>query len=396
MNRIQERLDNEIPPSQAAYRKQRSTTEHVFAAKLVIDRTITAKDETSYLLLHDMSKAFDSINRKTLINDLKTVIQPDELHLVYKMIQVELAARVGNHISDYFKTDIGAPQGDCLSANEFTFYLAKTMNDEDEDQENQTINEPPTLEIRNDTDELDINMEYADDITEITDDYSLIESIKRDLPGKLEKRNLHINVDKTEEYTVNKNTNDWRKCKLLGSILDTDGDIKRRKGLAINALNKIKYIIDNDKLTWKTKSRAFDTYVGSIFQYNSELWTMTMKRENEIDVFQRTLLRTKIIKIKWPDVISNETLYQTTNQKAWSEVIRKRRLRWFGHMARLSNNTPAKIALDYATEHFKKSRGRPTTTWISQMKRELKEKDLTWENALIAAQDKPTWEKIVN
>ena len=66
---------------------------------------------------------------------------------------------------------------------------------------------PP--EIHNHTDELDINMEYVDDITEISDNYSRIELIKRDLPGKQVKRNLHINVDKTEEYTVNKNTNNW-------------------------------------------------------------------------------------------------------------------------------------------------------------------------------------------
>ena len=384
MNRIQNKLDNEIPPSQAAYRKLRSTTEHVFATKMIIDRTITAKEETSYLLLHDMSKAFDSINRKTLINDLKTVIQPDELHLVNQMIQVELAARVGNHISEYFKTDTGAPQGDCLSANEFTFYLAKTLSEENGNDE-----APPPNGLH-------INMEYADDITEICDDYSRIESIKRDLPGKLHNRNLHINVDKTEEYTVNKNTNEWRKCKLLGSILDTDGDIKRRKGLAINALNKIKYILNNNKLTLKTKSQAFNTYVGSIFLYNSELWTMTKKRENKIDVFQRTLLRSQIIQMKWPDVISNELLYQRTSQKVWSEVIRKRRLRWFGHMARLPNDTPAKIALDYATEPYEKSRGRPVSTWLSQFKKELSEREMTWDNALIAAQDETTWENIIN
>ena len=40
MKRINSRLDTAIPISQAAYRKNRSTTEHVFATKLVIERTI--------------------------------------------------------------------------------------------------------------------------------------------------------------------------------------------------------------------------------------------------------------------------------------------------------------------------------------------------------------------
>ena len=72
MKRIGPKLDDEIPISQAAYRKDRSTTEHVFSTKLIIERTITSKNETVYLILLDMSKAFDSINREILLQDLKS------------------------------------------------------------------------------------------------------------------------------------------------------------------------------------------------------------------------------------------------------------------------------------------------------------------------------------
>ena len=71
MKRINSRLDSAIPTSQAPYPKNRSTTEHVFATKLIIERTISSTDETVYLLLLDMSKAFDSTQRNTLIEDLK-------------------------------------------------------------------------------------------------------------------------------------------------------------------------------------------------------------------------------------------------------------------------------------------------------------------------------------
>ena len=64
MKRINSRLDTAIPISQAAYRKNRSTTEHEFATKLIIERTIST-DETLYLLLLD--KAFNSIQSKTII-----------------------------------------------------------------------------------------------------------------------------------------------------------------------------------------------------------------------------------------------------------------------------------------------------------------------------------------
>ena len=130
MERISERIDNEIPPSQAAYRKGRSTTEHVFSTNLIIERTITSHSETIYLMLHDRSKAFDTINRSTLINELKNILENDEIHLTKLLLNVQLSVKYGKHKSDFFQTDIGVPHGHCASANEFTFYLAKAMQDE--------------------------------------------------------------------------------------------------------------------------------------------------------------------------------------------------------------------------------------------------------------------------
>ena len=48
-----------------------------------------------------------------------------------------------------------------------------------------------------------------------------------------------INKGKIEQYLINRGTDEWRKCKYLGSMLDTNEDIKQRKVLAINAANRI-------------------------------------------------------------------------------------------------------------------------------------------------------------
>ena len=42
-SRIKDRIEKEIPPTQAAYRSGRSTNEHVFALKLVVERKINIK-----------------------------------------------------------------------------------------------------------------------------------------------------------------------------------------------------------------------------------------------------------------------------------------------------------------------------------------------------------------
>ena len=61
------------------------------APKLMIEISISSKDETVHLFLLGMSKAFDSIQRNTLIEDLKNVQNQDELHLIRILLDVKIA-----------------------------------------------------------------------------------------------------------------------------------------------------------------------------------------------------------------------------------------------------------------------------------------------------------------
>ena len=82
-----------------------------------------------------------------------------------------------------------------------------------------------------------------------------------------------------QHYFVDAKTcNAWKDCKLLGSLLSTVEDIKRRKGLAIAAMNNMKHIFYG-KRDIKVKLRAFNCYVSSIFLYNSELWSIIDNRK---------------------------------------------------------------------------------------------------------------------
>ena len=68
--RIIDQIDREIPPSHAAHRAGRSTTEHVFAMKILAEKAITSQEYTIFLLVLDTSKAFAAVNRKLLLEDL--------------------------------------------------------------------------------------------------------------------------------------------------------------------------------------------------------------------------------------------------------------------------------------------------------------------------------------
>ena len=76
----------------------------------------------------------------------------------------------------------------------------------------------------------------------------------------------------------------------------------------------------------------------------------------------------------------------------WSQVIRKRRMKWFDHVIRSPPNTPIKVALNYPLQPYQRPQGRPQTTWIAMFRRQLKEDhDLTWKAASMKALDKKIW-----
>src|SRR2546425_8800738 len=95
------------------------------------------------------------------------------------------------------------------------------------------------------------------------------------------------------------------------------------------------------------------------------------KKNNNIDIFQRALLK-KILKIHYPFVIKNETLYSRVQQDKWSEIIQIRRLSWLGHLLRLDQNTPAQIALQEAEIKKGKTEQGNRLTWIKLIGNDIK------------------------
>ena len=88
-----------------------------------------------------------------------------------------------------------------------------------------------------------------------------VEQVKGKIPKTLVSRNLLINKEKTEKYEIEKNGNgSCRKCKYLGTLLDTSEVIMRRKRLIREAVDKIKYISRDRRLDTDIKMRAFNAY----------------------------------------------------------------------------------------------------------------------------------------
>ena len=173
--------------SQAAYRAGRSTTEHVFAAKVLVEKAITSANYPIHLLMLDMSKAFDTVNRSTLMQELAKVLDPNEVHIINVLTKTQLKVRCGNEKSDAFEIDTGVPQGNCVNTSLFTFYLAIILSLH----YCSTIVKLPA-HITNDhqyayiNDEINLNMEYADDMNHISSDMRNIKYAEENATIKIE------------------------------------------------------------------------------------------------------------------------------------------------------------------------------------------------------------------
>ena len=257
---------------------------------------------------------------------------------------------------------------------------------------------------------LKFNNEYADDITLATTDSNVIEMVKDSVPNMLKEANLHVNKSKTEEYAIpyhprnhvlyehnyskHPEQDQWKKCKLLGSHIDTETDIKHRRGIVISNMKNFSHIYSSKHLSIQTKVRHFNCFQTSIFLYNCSLWTLTDTQIKAIDSFHRRLLRWAT-GFRYPKKISNDDIYKLTEEKPWSTVISDRRLRLLGHICRLQSDTPARQSLQEAMKPHKRKMGRPKMTWIKQLKQDLGSvgiiADEDFENVFKLASDRDIW-----
>ena len=70
-------------------------------------------------------------------------------------------------------------------------------------------------------------------------------------------------------------------------------------------------------------------------------------------------------------------------------------MRWYGHVIRLPEEAPAKLALQEARRKVKKLRGVQSTTWLAVLEKDLDTLGLTLDGATEIAYDRDAWRGVV-
>ncbi|VDP18395.1 unnamed protein product [Schistosoma margrebowiei] len=109
---------------------------------------------------------------------------------------------------------------------------------------------------------------------------------------------------------------------------------------------QLRNIWNSKQLSTNTKVRIFSTNVKTVLLYGAETWRTTKAIIQKIQVFINSCLR-KILRIRWPDTIGNNVLWERTNQIPAEEEIRKKRWKWIGHTLRKAHNCVTRQALTW-------------------------------------------------
>ncbi|GFR62325.1 hypothetical protein ElyMa_000128000 [Elysia marginata] len=218
-----------------------------------------------------MSSAFDTIDRHLLLNILKNINREDEQRIIrYLLSNTELSIKLkGSSNTKSFKSNIGTLQGDSLGPVLLVVYLEHALKN---------MRKIETLYTQN-----TLELVYADDVDFVsTTDFVDVETIQKEL----EDLRLNVNTNKTEYTLVQKDGEDWKKVKKVGSLLGDTEDIERRKQLSKLALQKLSSIwTRNDKEKQITRLNLYRALVKSILLYNCGTRSLTKQEEHKLNTF---------------------------------------------------------------------------------------------------------------
>ena len=215
-------------------------------------------------------------------------------------------------------------------------------------------------------------------------------------PGK--SKILKVKSTNTDPITVNGNQlEEVQSFTYLGSIVDdtggSDADVKARTAKARLAFNSMSKIWKDSGMSLRTKCRLFNSNVKSVLLYGCETWKLTQTNTKKLQTFVNTCLR-KILKIRWPEKIRNEELWERTQQNQMVNVVGQRRWRWTGHTLRKPATSIVRQALTWNPQGHR-NRGRPRMTWRRCMEDDMKRGQHIWQDIQRLAQDRNQWKDVV-
>ena len=129
-------------------------------------------------------------------------------------------------------------------------------------------------------------------------------------------------------------------------------------------------LLANRIIPLKTKWRLYVACSRSVMAHGSETWPLKVEDITRISRVDKMMIRW-MCNVSLKDGRSSDELRDRLGILDTTEVLRKNRLRWFGHVMRMDAGNPASACRLVVVEG-KREQGRPRKTWSQLISNDLR------------------------
>ena len=176
-------------------------------------------------------------------------------------------------------------------------------------------------------------------------------------------------------------------------------EIEVRLAKASTAFNMLRHVVWYRKtVSTMARLRIFRASVIPVLLYGSEVWTLTISLEQRLCTFYHRCLHT-IIRTNLSDRMSNVQLLELTWQPSLVDIMRRNRLRWFGHANRMVKNDGTPSTVKKAMFSYYPGSKRPRHAGVRKRWRDTIMDDLAkckTRNWRKQTMDRDTWRTTIN
>lgn len=404
-NRIRPILESQISKSQSGFMSGRSTQDHIFTIKQIIEKR-DQQNKKLYLAFIDLEKAFDTVPREKVWKGLEErKIHKKIIRKIKDIYETNINYIIKDNLrSSGFKTEKGLRQGGALSPTMFNVYMDRTIKKCDKRVNKMFVGYKnlKRIEIANGI--------FVDDVVLIAGSEKQLQENLNIWNETMKEEGMKMNMNKTKILVIGNpdigtgvKVDDTRieqvkSFKYLGTMIDRtgrqDAEINERIEKTIRlyyAMNQ--KFIKKKEITKQTKIKIYNTIYRPVLTYGCESWTLTSNQRSKIQATEMKYLRGVVGKTR-RDRVRNEQIREELGVQPIMEFIEQRQLSWWGHLQRMNNDRPVKQIYE-ARLQAKRRRGRPRQTWNGMIGDILQRRGKPWREAAALARDRQAWRKFI-
>ena len=187
LRRIEHQIDMYTGPWQAGCKVKRGTSDIVWSQRLLVGIVLEKRWQFHKMGI-DMSSAFDTIDRRTILRLLEDAgCSNDDIRIVrFLLSNTKLKVKINKAVSEALESNMGSFEGDSLSGKIFTLVLAGALNNLTA--KLTTRPNPPISQNGMPTES-----EYVDDVDFIDRDMAVLKSVLPEIKSTLKDWSLFLN-----------------------------------------------------------------------------------------------------------------------------------------------------------------------------------------------------------